>query len=108
MTATHNAESTKTRQTENGNMTATTTLADVAIQYVLRGAAQYLATHKLTATDSALAACCRAWAKIKLPEAMADAKEALACNMGSVAEMTFAASMTAAGIEAAKECGFPQ
>jgi hypothetical protein len=82
-------------------------LADVAISCVLAGAREYLAKHKLTATPDALSACCRSWAKIKLGEALNDAKEAMACGMPQAAEMTFKASMVQAGIEAAKEAGCP-
>lgn len=40
--------------------------------------------------------------------AIHDAQEALDCGMKEAAVMTFKASMVQAGIEAAKECGFPQ
>ena len=85
----------------------TVALGDAAIRFALQGAQQYLSTNKLTADPVALSACVRSWVKIKLPEALRDAKEALACNMGKVAEMTFASSMIQAGIEAAKEASKP-
>ena len=83
-------------------------LAEVASRACMRGAVDYLRIHNLHATPEALADCCRSWAKIKLPEALHDAKEAIACNMAQVAEQTFVATMIQAGIEAAKECGMPR
>jgi hypothetical protein len=49
--------------------------------------------------------CLRSQLKIKIPEALIDANEALNCHMDKIAEMTFAASMAQAGIDAAKDCG---
>ena len=80
-----------------------TELIEVASRMAATGAREYLAAHKLQTEPNALAACLKSWIKIKLPEALADAKEALACHMGQVAEATFAATMMQAGIEAAKE-----
>lgn len=73
----------------------------------IRAANQYLATHGLTADKPALAACLSSWLKIKLPEAIADAKEAMDCGMDEIGKQTFALTIAQAGIEAAKECGFP-
>ena len=83
------------------------TLAEAAATFAMRGADEYLRRHNLTADPAALATCARSWVKLKLPEALQDAKDALACNMGQVAEQLFSATMMQAGIEAAKECGTP-
>lgn len=88
-------------------MTTTNALADVAIAIATASAAEYLRRHSLTAEPGALASCLRSWLKVKLPEALADAKEALDCHMGQVAESTFRLSIAQAGIEAAKEAGMP-
>ena len=81
--------------------------AGVALGLAAIGAGEYLRRNKLHANADALASCLRAWIKAKLPEALHDAKEALACHMDQVAEATFKATMLQAGIEAAKEAGFP-
>lgn len=78
-------------------------LADAAVMMAARGARQYLDVHKLTADPAALTACLKSWVKIKFPEALRDAKDAISAGMHSVAEQTFAATMRLAGIEAAKE-----
>lgn len=83
-------------------------LVDAAAQIAMRAAAEYLRRHNLEADPAALAATLRAWLKIKLPEGLRDARQALEAGMGKVAEQTFAASMAQAGIEAAKEAGFPK
>lgn len=82
-------------------------LMSVAAQIVAEGAAEYLRKNNLRADPSALASCCKSWCAIKLPEALRDAKEAMECGMDRVANQTFAATMVLAGIEAAKESGFP-
>lgn len=78
-------------------------LADAAVMMAARGARQYLDTHKLTADPAALTSCLKSWVKIKFPEALKDAKDAISAGMHAVAEQTFAATMRLAGIEAAKE-----
>lgn len=83
-------------------------LGDAIILIVLRGAAEYLRAHNLAADKEALSACCSSWAKLKLPEALADYKAAMECHMEQVGEATFKATMFQAGIEAAKECGTPK
>jgi len=83
-------------------------LGDVAIEIATRGAWEYLRVHQLQADPEALAECLRSWCKIKLPLALKDAKDAIDAHMPQVAEATFAATMVQAGIEAAKEAGFPQ
>ena len=72
-----------------------------------RAANEYLAGHGLKADEKALVACLTSWVQTKFPEAMKDARTALDCGMKQVAEQTFAASMALAGVEAAKESGFP-
>lgn len=82
-------------------------LADAAVMMAARGARQYLDTHKLTADPAALTACLKSWVKIKFPEALKDAKDAISAGMHQMAEATFAATMKLAGIEAAKEAARP-
>ncbi len=82
-------------------------VAQAGCRLAERGAVEYLNAHKLRADPSALAECLRSWCKIKFPEAMRDAKEAIDCGMGQVAQATFGATMLQAGIEAAKECSMP-
>jgi hypothetical protein len=81
----------------------TAALANAAIQIAAAGANQYLRAHNLTADQSALAECLRSWVRAKLPEALADAKEAFDLHMDAVGVQTFQASIMQAGIEAAKE-----
>jgi hypothetical protein len=78
-------------------------LADAAVMMAARAARQYLDVHKLSADPGALTSCLKSWVKIKFPEALKDAKDAIAAGMHAVAEQTFAATMRLAGIEAAKE-----
>jgi hypothetical protein len=70
-------------------------------------AGHYLVAHKLQADADALAMCLKSWCRIKLPQAMADAKAALEAHMDEAAQQTFALKMMEAGVEAAKEAGFP-
>lgn len=89
-------------------MNATTNdLGTVAAQIAMKSAVQYLTVHKLKADPAALAECLKSWCKIQLPAALHDAREAMNCGMSQIAEATFAATMSIAGIEAAKEAGFP-
>ncbi len=82
-------------------------VAQAGCRIAERGAVEYLNAHKLQADPTALAECLRSWCKIKFPEAMRDAKEAIDCGMVQAAQVTFHASMIQAGIEAAKECAMP-
>ena len=82
-------------------------LVKFAVDAAIRGAVEYLKAHNLAADPDALLSCVRSWCKIKLPEALRDAKDALDAGMSEVAEQTFAATMALAGIEAAKEAGSP-
>ena len=79
------------------------TLIDAAAKIAIIGAREYLRVHNLQADETALVACCKSWLKIKLPEALNDAKAAMDCGMHQAAEATFKATMILAGIEAAKE-----
>ena len=83
-------------------------LIDIGWEVASKAAFAYLVQHKLEATPEALPACLRSWVKIKLLEALKDTKAAFASNVGQWAEATFRASMVLAGIEAAKEAGFPK
>lgn len=82
-------------------------LGDAAFEIATRGAWAYLRQHGLQASPDALLACLKSWCRIKLPEALRDAKAALDAHMPQVAEQTFALTMMSVGIEAAKEAGFP-
>lgn len=88
-------------------MNPTAQLADAALRIAARGAREYMHQRNLDANPATLIECIRACVKLHLPGALNDAREALACNMGQVAEATFAAAMLQAGIDAAKECAMP-
>ncbi len=77
------------------------------MQIVVNTAQEYLRIKNFKADETALLACCKSWLKIKLPEAMRDAKEAMDCGMNQAAEMTFKVTLAQGGIEAAKEAGLP-
>lgn len=85
-----------------------TTLGQVAMDCVTRGAIGYLEEHDLIADPQTLLEFCVSWCKSQMPKALKDAKDALDANMPQIAEQTFAASMVLAGVEAAKEAGFPR
>jgi hypothetical protein len=78
-------------------------IADIA----MRSAVAYLRNHDLVADNAALAKCLKAHIRMVLPQAIKDAKDALECGMRDAANCTLAASISLAGIEAAKEAGFP-
>lgn len=83
-------------------------LGTAAAEIAMRAAAEYVRANNLKVLDyDAATACLRSWCKIKLPQALADAKQAQECGMSHVAEMTFKATMAEAGIEAAKEFAWP-
>lgn len=88
-------------------MSGIDTLGKIAGIAVIQGARDYLKANKLTADDTVLKACAASWMRAKMPEALKDAKDALACGLAKVAEQTFVASMMLAGIEAAKEAAVP-
>ena len=88
---------------------AITALGQKAANAAMQAAAAYLKPQvaaKLIVADAAfytlLVDTLRAEINAAMDEAIVDAKKALECNMGAVAEWTFTASMTAAGIKAAK------
>ena len=75
-------------------------LANEAAKMAMRAADEYLRQHGLEEWN--LIDCLRASVKARLPEALADTKQAFDAGMGEMAVATFAASMRLAGIEAAK------
>lgn len=77
-------------------------LGEASLRMVYGAAKLYLTTQHLTADPERLAVCCKAQLKVALPEALADAREALVCHNPQLAETTFKASLVIAGIEAAK------
>lgn len=83
-------------------------IAELAMCHAAGSATLYINTHNLQADPVALAECLTFWVRAKLPEALHDSSEAIAAGMGAYAERTFLASMALAGIEAAKEAGFPR
>ena len=89
------------------NAAAIDSLGSIFADTAMRAAVEYLRVHSLKADVDALLECLRSWCRIKLDEALRDAKEAIACNMMQVAMATFKATAAQAGIEAAKEAGFP-
>lgn len=79
-------------------------LARVSSDIAARAAAKYLSVHSLNADTGKLSECLSRSVKAALPEALRDAERALNCpGMGDIASHTFIASMTLAGIAAAKE-----
>ena len=84
------------------------TLAKTAANIAMNAAAKYIRHHNLKVVDYNVACdCLKGWIKLSLPQALEDAKAALDANMSQIAQTTFRASMAQAGIEAAKEFGFP-
>jgi hypothetical protein len=88
-------------------MNSVDSLGTLGANVAMKSAANYLHANKMTADVDALLECLRSWCKVQLPVALADAKEAADCGMNQIATATFSASMALAGIEAAKEAGFP-
>lgn len=83
-------------------------LGTLASQTAMRAFAEYIRAHKLKVVSyDAASECLRSHIKARLDMALAHAKEALDCGMAAAAEATFKADMAIAGIEAAKEAGFP-
>ena len=83
------------------------TLGEQTMHIAAQAAMRYLETHNLTASPDALASCLTSWVRAKLPEALHDAKEAIDARLPGYGELTFEATIALAGIEAAKEAGFP-
>jgi hypothetical protein len=97
-----------TTNTETTMNAKVSSLVDVAMITAMRAAREWFAQHKEAKYDFAtLGECLKANVKIRLPQALADAKAAIECNMGQVAQQTFFATMALAGIDAAKECCMP-
>ena len=85
----------------------TETLSEQTMHIAAQAAMRYLETHNLTASPDALASCLTSWVRAKLPEALRDAKEAVDAGLPEYGELTYKATIVLAGIEAAKEAGFP-
>jgi len=85
----------------------TETLGEQTLHIAAQAAMQYLETHNLTASPDALASCLTSWVRAKIPEALRDAQEAVDAGLIEYAELTYKATIVLAGIEAAKEAGFP-
>ena len=83
------------------------TLGERTLEIATQAAMCYLETHNLTADLDVVASCLASWVRAKLPEALRDAKEALDAGLTEYAELTYNATIVLAGIEAAKEAGFP-
>jgi hypothetical protein len=80
--------------------------AEIAAKTAMRASAAYLRANGMEAEPETLCTALRSWIRIKFPEALLDAKQALAIGMGQVADATFRATMAECGILAAKEVGF--
>lgn len=81
-------------------------LVKVAATISMKAAVAFLDKNKVTVPDSEINVLLRLLkqhVESTIIEALEDAKLALEANMAQVAEQTFAASMTCAGIAAAKE-----
>ena len=83
------------------------TLGQVIVETAYCSARAYLVEHELQADNDALFACIKSWCKIKLPEAITDARAAYDRGMNQWGDKTFTATFVLAGIEAAKEVGMP-
>ena len=80
-------------------------LAEVSMRIALTSAVEYLRVHDLTADPAALADCITSHVKAAIPAALHDARMAIEARMAHVANATFGASISLAGIEAAREAG---
>lgn len=76
-----------------------------AVQAAMKAAKKYLHLHKLEADGDVLSEALAKHVKVRITEALDDAREAIECGMTDVAEQTFVVSMVLAGIDAAKEVG---
>lgn len=84
------------------------TLGEAAVTIVAKSAVTWMNANGMKPiSDEAFFECVKSMTKIRLPEALADAREAFAANMDAIAIETFRVSMSLAGIEAAKECCTP-
>ena len=83
-------------------------LGTIAAETAMQAAAEYIKANGLKVVDYEVACeALRYYTKSRLGQALEDAKQAIDCGMVDAATMTFKASMAMAGIEAAKEFGFP-
>jgi hypothetical protein len=83
-------------------------LAERIVLVAQESAEIYLKTHYLHADRAVLFECVKSWCRVKLPEALADAKQAYEIGMNQWGQKAFFATFIQAGIEAAKEAGFPK
>ncbi|MGA2253049.1 MAG: hypothetical protein ABSG53_00170 [Thermoguttaceae bacterium] len=82
-------------------------LPKLAIVIAIRGAQEWLRSNRQEADECALYECCKSWARAKFPQAVKEAREAFDAGHADLALATFDASMIEAGVEAAKEAGWP-
>lgn len=81
-----------------------TMLANSAAEITMQGFVEFARVHKFEITDPDRACqIMRRHAKIRLSEALDDAREAFNANMHAIGRETFVCSMRQAGIDAAKE-----
>src|SRR5262249_44016903 len=93
------------RATEQEQQEAIDKLGTAAADFALSAALQYLRVHHLTADPDALLESLKAHVRARLPESLAEARQALDCNMVHVANRLFMATMALAGVDAAREVG---
>lgn len=81
------------------------TLGTKAAEAAMKGAADYIKAHGLRdGMDlDRVTVLIRVTAKAALPQALADAKDAMDANLYAVAQQTFMASMVLAGVQAVKD-----
>ncbi len=82
-------------------------LPQLAIVVAYRGATEWLEANRHEADEASLIECVKSWCRIKFPVAVKDARQAYEAGHLDAAILTFDASMVQAGIEAAKEAGWP-
>jgi hypothetical protein len=80
-------------------------LRNMAAHVALREAVRYLVTHRLGWNPQTLTECLLDEIAAKFPEAVRDAKGAMAKHEDLLAEQLFFGTMRLAGVEAAKRCG---
>ncbi len=80
-------------------------LRSMAAQIALREAVRYLVTHGLGWNPQTLTTCLLTEITAKFPEAVNDAKGAIAKNQELLAEQLFFGTMRNAGVDAARQCG---
>jgi len=84
-------------------------LIETATRIAIIAGRQWLTIHPEAkiGDQNVYADCLKANIKIRFPEAVRSAEQALGCGMNQVASQTFQASMALAGIDAAKEACCP-